>query len=278
MKYIQELPNPYLSQYINSIWYFEHYFDDPYEMIFLPKHTHFITISFDDIAKLKFDGKEEYVIAPMTLGGMLERTSLTVTLQKKVKFIGIDLKPYGFYKLTNHTCDVFVNQNWDMGLFFKKSEVDNLYDQLCNSESITSSFKHLEQFLLTQFNKVNHEKIHRQIAKVDSAIALITQTSHALSIGAIASEVAMSERNFHRLFNKVVGISPKSWSDKYKFQQVLIGLKNGQWKTLEDAAFSNGFTDISHFCKFFKSQTGYKPSEVFATYGPMYNSIFQYEA
>lgn len=278
MKYIQITPNIQLCQYINSIWYFEHYFDEPFEMIFLPKHTHFITISFDDIAKLKFEGKESYEIAPMTLGGLLDRTSLTVKLEKKVKFIGIDLKPFGFYKLTNHSCEVFVNQNWDMGLFFKKSEVDELYDQLCNSESIASSFNHIEFFLMKQFSKIKHEKIHRQILKVDSAIALITQSNKTLSIGDVASELAMSERNFQRLFKTVVGVSPKSWSDKYKFQQVLIGLKKGQWKTLEEAAFSNDFNDVSHFCKFFKSQTGFKPSEVIATYGPMYISIFQYES
>ncbi|WP_299250875.1 helix-turn-helix transcriptional regulator, partial [uncultured Cytophaga sp.] len=277
MKYILEEPSPNLRAYINSIWYFENYFDDPYEMIFLPKHTHFITISFDDIAKLTFENKEEYQIAPMTLGGLLDKTSLTIKLHKKVKFIGIDLKPYGFYKLTKHSCDVFVNKNWDMGLFFKKSSVDDLYDQLCNSDNVQNSFKYIERFLIEQFGKGSNEKMDLQISKISTAIKIVTDQTPVLSIREIASELAMSERNFQRLFNTVVGVSPKSWTDKYKFQLILVGLKKGQWKTLEDAAFSNGFNDVSHFCKFFKSQTGFKPSEVIQTYGPMYNSIFQYD-
>lgn len=276
MKYVQQMPSPNLKEYVNAIWYFENYFDAPYEMIFLPKHTHFITISFDDIAKLTFEGKDEYQIQPMTLGGLLDKTSLKIKLHKKVKFIGIDLKPFGFYKLTQHSCDVFVNQNWDMGLFLKKSEVDNLYDQLCNSDSIPCSFNYIEQFLFNQFNKRADEKMNRQIAKVNTAIQMISQNQEMLRVGDIACELAMSERNFQRLFNTVVGVPPKSWSDKFKFQQVLNGLKNGQWKTLEDAAFSNGFNDVSHFCKFFKAQTGFKPSDVIDTYGPMYNYIFEY--
>ena len=116
-----------------------------------------------------------------------------------------------------------------------------------------------------------------QISKISTAIKIVTDQTPVLSIREIASELAMSERNFQRLFNTVVGVSPKSWTDKYKFQLILVGLKKGQWKTLEDAAFSNGFNDVSHFCKFFKSQTGFKPSEVIQTYGPMYNSIFQYD-
>lgn len=277
MNYIQRAPNINLATYINSIWYFEHQFDCPTDLIYLPKHTHFITISFDDLAKLKFDGREEYTIAPMTLGGLLDKTTLNIHLNGKVRFIGIDFKPFGFYKLTNQSCELFVNQSNDMSLFFKKSETDDLYEKLYLSKNVDDCFEYLQEFFTKEFNKRTSEKLNRKISKVNHAIQLITNSDKPLHIKELSSELAMSDRNFQRLFNDVVGVSPKSWSDKYKFQQIMTGLNNKEWKSLEDAAFSNGFTDISHFYKFFKSQTGFRCSEILSSYGSMYNSIFQYE-
>ena len=65
---------------------------------------------------------------------------------------------------------------------------------------------------------------------------------------------------FRRLFEKYYGVSPVKYINALKLKRAKELLSSGFY-SVSEAAFQSGFSDVSHFSRFFKTNVGVLPSE-----------------
>jgi len=96
-------------------------------------------------------------------------------------------------------------------------------------------------------------------AQIDKAIRLILKHKGIIPMSEVRKHIFMSERTFQRHFREVVGVTPKQWSTIIRFHTSKNRLSNKDSKEFIDVVNDFGFTDQSHFIKFFKRYTGKTP-------------------
>jgi AraC-like DNA-binding protein len=79
------------------------------------------------------------------------------------------------------------------------------------------------------------------------------------SLGKLAELAGLSPYYFLRLFQRKVGLSPHLFQTQIRIQKSKQKLLQGE--SILDAALETGFSDQSHFTRFFKRMTGLTPGE-----------------
>ena len=74
----------------------------------------------------------------------------------------------------------------------------------------------------------------------------------AHKIGAIANDVALSQRQLERQYQKWVGMPPKQYQRIIRVKNTINALKNNPNTDLVELAIENGFTDQAHMTREFK--------------------------
>ena len=80
-----------------------------------------------------------------------------------------------------------------------------------------------------------------------------------LSVDMLAREAEVSEVHFRKLFKSTEGISPAKFITSMRIKKAKQMLEEGVF-TLEEIAFSCGFSSLPYFCRVFKEKTGMTPS------------------
>lgn len=84
----------------------------------------------------------------------------------------------------------------------------------------------------------------QRLAKVEQACRLLEHDA-ALTLEALAQQVAMSPFHFHRLFKSVTGMTPKAWQQAARGQRLRNALAQGD--NITDAVLAAGFPDSSSY-------------------------------
>ncbi|MGK4566462.1 DUF6597 domain-containing transcriptional factor [Flavobacterium sp. 3HN19-14] len=77
---------------------------------------------------------------------------------------------------------------------------------------------------------------------VRTAIAIILDANGQMTNGELCGALHITERTLERRFTKAVGLSPKQFSQVIRFQQSLEQLTSGDYETLSDIVYANGFS------------------------------------
>jgi AraC-like DNA-binding protein len=75
---------------------------------------------------------------------------------------------------------------------------------------------------------------------------------------ALAAAGAMSVRSLNRLFS-VLGATPMRWVWSERLEASRVALVQGEVRSVTDAAFAHGFSDLGHFSRSFKRTFGASP-------------------
>ena len=88
-----------------------------------------------------------------------------------------------------------------------------------------------------------------------------------ISISALAYEVNLSERQFGRVFQQVVGLSPKQFSRISRIDRVLKSTAYNDYDiTLDRLAVQHGYHDAPHLVREFQELVGMSPITYFSGY------------
>jgi AraC-like DNA-binding protein len=79
-------------------------------------------------------------------------------------------------------------------------------------------------------------------------------------LAGILKTLNINKRTFQRVFKKYVGVSPNHYRRICQFQLVFTQLRSGEFETLTDIAYDNGFADQSHFIRSFREFTSTTPN------------------
>jgi AraC-like DNA-binding protein len=177
-----------------------------------------------------------------------------IKLDGKVDMLGISFKPDGFFPFIKSPVSAFRNSFLGAGeVGFHR--MNSVRERLMEAPDAVSRISILEDefFSLIEFNYHTTEIFH-----------LIFKDLHQDGIPVRLSEFCqqnnLSIRKLERLFNKHVGLSPKTYATVHRFQSSLNQLRRGGFTKLSDIAYINGYSDQMHFIKEFKRFAGKTPT------------------
>ena len=138
-------------------------------------------------------------------------------------------------------------------------EIRNILKQQFSESSFQidekSSKPKAEVCSITAENIAKQKKFINQLNEILEVLYINSDTS----IANIASEIAMSERQFFRKIKSVLDMTPAEYLRRFRLEKAKILLELGN--NASYAAFEVGFSSQSYFGKCFKAQFGLSPSE-----------------
>lgn len=96
--------------------------------------------------------------------------------------------------------------------------------------------------------------------KIQRAIDYINgNLSSRFTLDTVANAACMSKYHFSRVFKETVGCTYQDYLNNLRINKA-VSMLNDKNMTITDIAFSIGYSDLSHFARIFKRNTGYNPS------------------
>jgi AraC-like DNA-binding protein len=174
-------------------------------------------------------------------------------IDEQFTLIAYFLVPHSLSTLFGILANELTDNPIDLNLVLHKS---GLQEQLLNAKSLNQKISLIDDYLTTLIRK----------AKVDVdrnkyAIEKIFQNPFGNILTQVQNELSITERTFQRWFDTNVGISPNQFRRISQFNKAFQQLNNRQYKTLSDVAFTNGYSDQSHYIRAFKEFTSITPTE-----------------
>jgi AraC-like DNA-binding protein len=124
-------------------------------------------------------------------------------------------------------------------------------------------FRVVEEFLRARVARSERCELPRR--DVAAAWRLLTESRGTGSVSALTRDTAMSSRQLSTLFERELGIAPKTLAALMRFDHVLVALgteiRAGRRPQLAEIAAASGFADHSHLVREFRRFTDASPSE-----------------
>jgi AraC-like DNA-binding protein len=169
-------------------------------------------------------------------------------------------QPTAFHRLTGLPLSKVANVYMDASDIFGSS-IHEVNERLFEASSYKEMVGIVEAFLLQLSRKNSRSK---EMQAIDYSTNRMINEEDNFGIDAFLKESYLSHRQFDRLFNERVGISPKQFLQVIRFDKA-YRLKNKfpmlDWLTV---AIRCGYHDYQHLVKDYKNFTGHTPTRFFA--------------
>lgn len=237
------IPQPPLSDFVDSLWLYEGYARPHVKEHVLPTGTTGLVIN------LREDARDT-----TTVGGAQSQFFVLDT-SEPMSVIGVHFKPGGafpFLKVPAHELqDLFVTLDELWG-----QRAGELRERLLEARTPEAKFSILEQALLAQAAG----RFARHPA-VRFALNEFRSVQHLRRITDVTDQIGLSARRFIEVFRKEVGLTPKVFCRIRRFQGVLHSVATAkQGIDWADIALSCGYFDQAHFIHDFRVFSGVNPS------------------
>lgn len=158
-----------------------------------------------------------------------------------------------------------------MGVCLKPATFANFYNYASQNELTNDTVEfekynsfNVDKILDNPFNYFDHffsERIKSKNNQLQSVIDDIHSTNGQISIYELSKRNFTTVRQLERNFKKLIGLSPKEYSNIIRFRNALSLIKNSrQNRSLLDIAFECGYYDHSHLNNEIRRNTGLLPS------------------
>jgi AraC-like DNA-binding protein len=167
----------------------------------------------------------------------------------------IEFKEGGASSFLDFPMHELFESNVALDQFYQPSELMMLQDQLETQQSMQMKVEMVQQFLIS---KLRYPKTDLLIA---NAVENIKLNNGVLSVKLLAKNFHISLDPFEKRFRKIVGATPKQFSDIIRMKTLISRAQPAN--PLLDSALNAGFFDQSHFIRNFKKFTGQTPKRFF---------------
>jgi len=138
-------------------------------------------------------------------------------------------------------------------------EIRNILKRQFCEISFKTDLKELKpQVEVCSIKAANIDKLKKFITQLNEVLEVLYVNSDT-SIADIASDIAMSERQFFRKIKSVLDMTPAEYLRRFRLEKAKALLEQGNSASF--TAFEVGFSSQSYFGKCFKVQFGLSPSE-----------------
>jgi AraC-like DNA-binding protein len=151
--------------------------------------------------------------------------------------------------------DLLFNRTMPMDCLLRRSQLDDVREQLAEARDHARRKEILERLLLGQLRSEAPDPL------ATAAAARIKERHGAVRMEELARGACLSLSALERRFRKMVGASPRKFASIVRLRHVL-GLRH-VGGNLTEIAYQAGYCDQSHFIKDFRSFTGLAPRSFF---------------
>ena len=150
-------------------------------------------------------------------------------------------------------------------------ELIMLSSHINEAESTEKRVALLDEFFLKRLAEfpegdINIERLNDvfdDIVPTDGSTAHPPHCQNEFSPADLASTACLSQKQFTRVFNKYVGMNPKSYLRLLRFHKAMMEIQSSSDNSsLTSIAWSCGYYDLAHMASDFRDICGYSPSEL----------------
>jgi len=254
MKVSQLRPNKEVAGYVDRVLVIEyHELDVPFSLPLFANGTP--TLLFTSIkGKMGND-----TLAYLTLFG---QTILPATLTNAEGFqlIAYFFKPWALHTIFGIAAPELTDNPSYLGLLPLKG-VKELEERLLNATTSDSRITLIDNYMAKLATSAYPDNRILQ-----HSLCRIAQAPSSTILRELHKELHLTERTFHRMFEKNVGLSPGLYRRIHQFHIAFQQLNSRNFDKLSDIAFRNGYADQSHYIRTFKEFTDLTPKE-YINYG-----------
>ena len=178
-------------------------------------------------------------------------------IDKGFGIFGVYFYPHTIPLLLGIPATELSNQTPELTILLR-SEGNQLEEQMAEASNTLARVKIIEDFILRKLTQ--H---YKSPLPVFACIRSIIQQKGMIKVKQLASDYAVSERQFERQFLRYSGFNPKLFSRIVRFHAAMEQYGK-EHKTLTEIALEAGFYDQSHFIHDFKEFSGLNPKEYFS--------------
>jgi AraC-like DNA-binding protein len=166
------------------------------------------------------------------------------------KALGVLFYPHSINELFNIVASQFTNEM----IYFENFASKDFVNQLMDTEDFDNQVQLISNFLVSRLVKINTEDklIKHCINKIKSAHGI-------LQVKDLYSFYGLSERQFERRFQAVIGVSPRHYIKVIRFREGINRIRSGKYKRLSQIAHELNYADQSHFIRHIKDLSGINP-------------------
>lgn len=242
MKYNKIKPYKELEPYIHFYWELKgNEVERQWERVF-PDGCAGIVMNLGDACltdngSTKMEFGKTYVVGAMT-------SFKDSFIDKGTHLIGVCLKPATFANFYS-----YISQN--------ELTNDTVEFEKYNSFNIDKTFENPFSY----FDQFYSERIKTKANQLQSVIRDVHSTNGRISVYELSKRHSTTVRQLERNFKRLIGISPKEYSNIIRFQNALGLIRNSNKNSsLLDIAIECGYYDHSHLSNEIKRNTGFPPS------------------
>lgn len=143
---------------------------------------------------------------------------------------------------------------------FAGSDAAELEERIVLAASNRERHEIMENYLLSRLI----EKEYDDFKRINSVVSMIKEQRGEVSLEQMSYTSCLGKRQLGRVFQRIVGMTPKQYLKIVRFQHVLTTKQHNPDMNLTRLAFECGYYDQAHFVNDFKRITGYSPRKFFA--------------
>ena len=185
---------------------------------------------------------------PVGAQGLLTSPVLIDTQQKR-NVCGVEFTSFGLSAFVDSSASGFTDSIVDATEFWGQKTLA-LRNKLIRKTDPAERCQLIESFLTGQ--PVHHSGENKLIEDI---LCLIRT---GMTLSAIRDKAGLSQRAFYTLFEKRIGVRPKTYARIERFSATLEPLSDNA--ALIDIALDKGFSDQAHFTREFRTFTGNTPT------------------
>ena len=263
--FIVHVPGPPLSRYVECLWRAEGITSHKRERV-LPNGVVEVIINLGSHHKVlaRDDYSREQLHRDSWVAGIQNR-HLVIESLRETDLLGIRFRPGGAYALFGFPMRELADEVVELDLIRRQRFAD-LREQLLAAGTTPERFRRLETLLLESldFERSAHPAVLHLANRIRS-------WDGAVRISELVEQVALSHKRLMQLFQRDVGMTPKSLAQIYRFQSVLRRIAHASEPDWSGIAVDCGYYDQPHLAHEFRRLSGLTPSEYVASRLPNLN-------
>ncbi|HEX5151452.1 MAG TPA: helix-turn-helix domain-containing protein [Parafilimonas sp.] len=179
---------------------------------------------------------------------------LNLFISPEFRMLYVQFQPGTLFKLLKIPMTMLLDQHIDASCILG-TEINGVYEQMGECTSFDAMLQIVNNYFIKKFNRLKNDS-----RPIDVTGKLILQNPQAFNLEKTAREACLSNRQFEKRFEQLIGITPKYFARICRFYEAYV-LKESHleldWLSI---AVQTGYHDYQHLVKDFKTFAGTTPN------------------
>jgi len=247
--------SPLLQPFVKQYWTMEACMNEKeHVQRIIPSALVELNFFFADRPKAE-NSKNDYPSSSVLTGQ--QSSFFDIIVSGNLDMFSVSFQPGGAHCFFNIQTDEILDQKVALQDLDPKN-CERIEEELFSASSFKQRISIFEKYLISKLSNWDPLLFER----IKASISGINEQVDNIGLKQLASEAYLSTKQFERVFNRLIGISPKKFQRIIRFQR-LLHLKQLQPElSLTSLAYTSGYYDQAHMIHEFKKLTGMTPKEL----------------